>query len=720
MSRHLFVLSNLLIVLQVFLLLFCFVDLSVLPQFVLFAGRFHPVVLHLPITLILLLIPFSIYLQRRSDAEDLSNLFDLVLHYVALISTLTALAGFLLAADGGYDQESLRLHKWLGVAVAFSTHALVHIKKAFTNNVIVWNTAMSTTLIVMIAGSHYGGNLTHGEGFFTFKKDTKPTITIAEFTDKTTVFDGAVQPILVAKCVECHNDQKTKGGLNMKNLESMIKGGKSGSMWVSGDPDKSPMVERMLLNMDDKKHMPPKGKAQLSAAEILLFQEWIKAGANPKTTYHSLADTNTLKTIVAKIISDVPVPKVEKTYSFSAASAAQIETLNSPFRRILPLSSKSPALSVKFYLKEKYDLNMLKECKSIASQIIEVNLSSMPADDNAIPVLSSFENIERINLNGTAVSGKNLSLLKANKHLEQISLASTAVGLPMMDALGSMPNLKKVFLWNTSIKEDDIAALRKKYPNIGWDLGYIPDKNELLKLTIPRFLDGDKRIFGPEELIAFKTQMTGVQIRYTTDGSPPDSLSSLLYTKPFPATGMMRIKAISVAQGWRTSDTANNIFFLKGFKPDSVKMINPVDKQYKGQGALTLTDLIKGVPGNLNLNWLGFRDNSFKAGIYFSKGEEIKEILLSTVEHIDGYIMTAKKIIIKGGDSPSSMKVLKTLVPEQPKEKRRRHLIPFVIPIEKKNYKYIEIEASPVNVLPKWHPGKGDKGWVFVDEVFFY
>jgi len=720
MSRHLFVLSNLLIVLQVFLLVFCFVDLSVLPQFVLFAGRFHPVVLHLPITLIILLVPFSIYLQRRPDTDDLSGAFDLMLHYIALISTLTALAGFLLAADGGYDQESLRFHKWLGVAVAFSTHALVYIKKAFTKNAIVWNTAMSTTLIVMVAGSHYGGNLTHGEGFFTFKKDTKPTITIAEFTNKTTVFDGAVQPILAAKCVECHNDQKTKGGLNMKNLASMLKGGKSGSMWVSGDPDKSPMVERMLLNMDDKKHMPPKGKAQLSAAEILLFQEWIKAGANPKTTYHSLADTNTLKTIVAKIISEVPVQKVEKIYSFSAASAAEIETLNSPFRRILPLSSTSPALSVKFYLKEKYDLNMLKECKSIASQIIEVNLSSMPADDNAIPILSSFENIERLNLNGTSISGKNLNLLKANKHLEQISLASTGVGLPMMDALGSMPNLKKVFLWNTSIKEADIAALRKKYPKVGWDLGYIPDKNELLKLTIPRFLDADKRIFGPEDLIAFKTQMTGVQIRYTTDGSPPDSLGSLLYTKPFPATGMMRIKAISVAQGWRTSDTADNTFFLKGFKPDSVRMINPADKQYKGQGALTLTDLIKGGPGNLNLNWLGFRDNSFKSGIYFSKGEEIKEILLSTVEHIDGYIMPAKKIIIKGGDSPSSMKVLKTIIPEQPKEKRRRRLIPFVIPIEKKKYKYIEIEATPVSVLPKWHPGKGDKGWVFVDEVFFY
>lgn len=720
MSRHLFVLSNLLVVLQVFLLLFCFLDLSVLPQIVLFAGRFHPVVLHLPITLIILLIPFSIYLQRRTDTDDLSRLFDVVLHYIALISTLTALAGFLLAADGGYDQESLRFHKWLGVAVAFLTHALVYIKKAFAQKTLVWNIAMAATLIVMVAGSHFGGNLTHGEGFFTFKKDTKPTNAVVEFGEKTTVYQGAVQPVLEAKCITCHNDKKMKGGLNLSSFQVAAKGGKSGAAWVSGDPDKSLMIERMLLDMDNKEHMPPKGKAQLSAAEILLFKEWIRAGANPTKTYHSLAASDTLKAIVSSMMKAAPAEKATKTYSFSAASASAIEQLNSPFRRILPLASNSPALSVKFYLKEKYDLNMLKECKSIAEQVVEVNLSNMPADDKAIEVLSSFENIERINLNGTAISGKNLGVLKSNKHLEQVSLASTAVAYPMLDALGAIPSLKKVFLWNTALTEPEMAAIRKKFPKITWDLGYIPDKNELLKLTPPRLLDADKRIYAPGELIAFKPQMSGVQIRYTTDGSKPDSLTSQLYTKPFPVVGMMKLRAISVSPGWKTSDTADNTFFLKGFKPDSIRMINPPDKQYKGQGALTLTDLVKGTPGNLNVNWLGYRDNSFKIGAYFSKGEEIQQILLSTVESVDGYVMPAKKIIIKGGDSPTSMKLLKTIVPEQPKENRRRQLIPFVIPLERKPYKYFEIEAFPVNVLPKWHPGKGDKGWVFVDEVFFY
>jgi hypothetical protein len=31
--------------------------------------------------------------------------------------------------------------------------------------------------------------------------------------------------------------------------------------------------------------------------------------------------------------------------------------------------------------------------------------------------------------------------------------------------------------------------------------------------------------------------------------------------------------------------------------------------------------------------------------------------------------------------------------------------------------KYIKIIATPVGKLPAWHPGKGDKAWIFIDEI---
>ena len=34
------------------------------------------------------------------------------------------------------------------------------------------------------------------------------------------------------------------------------------------------------------------------------------------------------------------------------------------------------------------------------------------------------------------------------------------------------------------------------------------------------------------------------------------------------------------------------------------------------------------------------------------------------------------------------------------------------------SFRYLKIIANPVLKLPKWHPGKGEKGWFFADEIF--
>jgi hypothetical protein len=720
MRKHLGLVNNIVIALQAFLLILCFVDLSAVPEWIRFGGKFHPLLLHLPVTMILLLVPFSFLLRRYSEDEKVNLVFSTLLSYTALFATFAAMGGLFLAAGDEYDRDTLALHKWFGVGIAFASHALIYLNKTIASNKLVWNLALYSTVVIMGVGSHFGGTLTHGEGYLSFSSESKPTLAVPEFSQTTTVYDGAIQPILEAKCVSCHNDGKSKGGLNMAGLQALLKGGKSGATWVAGDPDKSLLIERILLDMDDKKHMPPKGRSQLSSNEITLFREWIRAGADPKTTYHALAETDSLKKTVATFIAAASVQKAAKTYAFPAASASKISSLNTPFRRILPLASSSPALSVKFYLKEKFELNMLSECKSISTQVVDISLSNMPADDKAITLIKGFEHLERLNLNGTSITGKNLGELKANKNLEQLSLASTTVDKSMLDALATLPSLKQVFLWNTKVTEADAAELRKKYPTVLWDLGYVPDKNEILKLTPPQFVDDDKRIYGPAELIAFKHPMPGVQIRYTVDGSKPDSVTGMLYQKPFPATGLMRIRAIATNPGWLTSDTTDNTFFLKGFKPDSISLYNDPNPRYKSSGSAALTDLVKGEPGNLGINWLGYKDSPFRAGIHFPGNAEIKQIFISTAENTDQYVMPAEKIVIRGGDSPQQMKVLGTIKPEQPKENRRNRLVPFVVPIEQYKYRYIEIEAIPVGKMPAWHRGKGDKGWVFVDELFFY
>jgi hypothetical protein len=48
----------------------------------------------------------------------------------------------------------------------------------------------------------------------------------------------------------------------------------------------------------------------------------------------------------------------------------------------------------------------------------------------------------------------------------------------------------------------------------------------------------------------------------------------------------------------------------------------------------------------------------------------------------------------------------------------RYSLLTYTLPSN--TFDQIRIKLSPIAKLPAWHPGKGAKGWVFVDEVLLH
>ena len=88
-----------------------------------------------------------------------------------------------------------------------------------------------------------------------------------------------VQPIFEAKCLECHNPKKVKGKLLMDTAANLLKGGDTGAGFVAGQPDKSLLVERIVLPKDHDDIMPPKG-GPLAANEVAVIKQWITEGAN--------------------------------------------------------------------------------------------------------------------------------------------------------------------------------------------------------------------------------------------------------------------------------------------------------------------------------------------------------------------------------------------------------------------------------------------------------
>lgn len=88
-------------------------------------------------------------------------------------------------------------------------------------------------------------------------------------------FADHVLPILENKCVNCHNADESKGGLNLASFSATMGGGAGGSVVTAGDPLGSRLYT--LSAHKEEPYMPPKGTAA-DEAELKVIADWINGG----------------------------------------------------------------------------------------------------------------------------------------------------------------------------------------------------------------------------------------------------------------------------------------------------------------------------------------------------------------------------------------------------------------------------------------------------------
>src|SRR6187402_1285484 len=97
----------------------------------------------------------------------------------------------------------------------------------------------------------------------------------ADLAAKEVSFQRDVWPIFKRHCVGCHSAQKTKGKLRMDEVAALLKGGKTGPLFVAGKPDESLLIEQIT---GDEPEMP-QNEAPLSAAKVKVLRDWVAQGA---------------------------------------------------------------------------------------------------------------------------------------------------------------------------------------------------------------------------------------------------------------------------------------------------------------------------------------------------------------------------------------------------------------------------------------------------------
>ncbi len=686
-------------------------------------GRMHPLLLHFPIVLLVIAAVWELFLSKKwenTEGGKTNNEYpitnneigDWILLSAAFTAATAALMGLFLSQEESYNADAIAWHKWTGVAVSVVSILWYAFRNSVRQTKHLSLVASVISLVAITLAGHQGANITHGEGFLTAPFNPKKGEKVVSLEDAV-VFTDLVKPILEKKCMGCHNSKKAKGNLVMETPELLEKGGKNGKLWDLAAADLGLMMQRIHLPLDDKKHMSPIGKPQLTDEEKSILYHWIKSGSNFTKKVSELAETDTLRILATNLLK----PSETENYTFKAADESTIKKLNNNYRIVYPLALNSPAVGVEFFGASFFESAQLTELQVVKEQLVHLSLNKMPVKDEDLKTIAQFTNLRKLNLSFTQITGATLDELKNLKELRQLSLSGTGVKKENLSFLKDLPHLSSLQVWNTAISGNDLADLKTKLPKIAIESGFRGD-TVVARLSAPILENDEIQVFQQNTKIELKHYVKGAVIRYTLDGTAPDSLKSSVYTEG----GILidkstTLKAKAFLEGWVSSDTLTQQFYKAGFVADSVRFAQAPNPQYSGKGKL----LFDGKMGDSNFKsgkWLGFKENPMEAFLYFDKPITLSKVTFNSLILINSYIMPAQELQVWGGSNPSNLRLLKKITPTQPTQIEQFKTKGYECSFAPQQVSVLKLVGKSVQKLPPWHPGKGDKAWFFVDEVF--
>ncbi len=671
------------------------------PDWIQVLGRSHPLLLHFPIVLLLMGLLF-IWIPGLDAKPDAKSIGDTVLLAGCNFAGLTVIAGLILAAED-YEGQNLLWHKWSGIAVFFLCVGLYFFRTASKNK--LKPASLLLAFGIFITG-HLGANITHGEDFLLAPiQEKESSITpLAEAE----IFEDLVLPILESKCMSCHQDGKIKGELRMDHLEGLQKGGKSGPFVLAGDLKNSLLIQRISLDPSEKKHMPPINKAQLSEEELEILKEWVANGASFDQKVVDIPSEKKLYLLASKKFES------QKTYTFDPASQFDVEKLNTFFRRVASIYPESPALEVSYFSIAAFDPNSLRELKKVQDQILKINLNKMPLKDVDLSVLSEMKHLEEIQANFTDLNTEQIKLIAAIPSIKYLAVSGNKIDSEALKAISEMKQLIRLYLWQTGLNPSQQNELQSKLQTTQINFGF--DGSQVIyPLNKPK-VSFEKVIFRDSVEVQISHPIKTAEIRYTVDDTEPDSITSPIYSKPIwiRKSGKLRTKVF--AKEWKASPEASYQFLKSGYAPTEYKLLSKPNKEYLAKGDQTLFDQIKGQNNHRSGEWLGFQDEPMLLEIKLDPKNNYSDLVISLLYHEASYIFP-----------PASVEILKSengkwinFISEQPEQSvelkdPRASLLRY--DLSKADTEIIRIKLNPVKSLPKWHPGAGAKGWVFVDEI---
>ncbi|WP_158965449.1 DUF1592 domain-containing protein [Paraglaciecola sp. L3A3] len=240
-----------------------------------FFGRFHVLLLHFPVTL-LLLAPILSLTTKLKRFEHLKPAIRPIWWLGAISAVATVSMGLLLASNEGFAFTEVQQHMIAGVSVAllalYCTGLITFGSTTFLGKA-HYATASALLTVTIFIAAHEGGNLVHGdtyltryspEPFRTWLSPEEQKLDISQVDD--THYVETVRPLLQNYCFGCHGPDTQKANVRLDILNPDFINGADAEHWHAA------------LDMINTAEMPPKKKKQPTGEERRIIVDWMTQG----------------------------------------------------------------------------------------------------------------------------------------------------------------------------------------------------------------------------------------------------------------------------------------------------------------------------------------------------------------------------------------------------------------------------------------------------------
>lgn len=450
-----------------------------------YLGRFHVVVLHLPIGLLVGAFVLELFgMFRRSKGYDVATAWVLVLGTLA--AAVAIAFGLFLEETKGADYDALTMdwHKWLGIAMGVL--ALVATITKIAAICVQWDgndrgpggmglmiarLSLIGIAVLLPAVGHLGGNLTHTRGHLVDDAPIPIPDFIAYFPhdppEQTEVLAGSledrwlseVQPILNAHCIKCHGQSKQNADIRLDSLEFALQGRDINGQAIIqlGEPALSPLYQVMILPPESDLFMPPGDGVtddHVELADIRVIGAWILDATNLGNEPAPADGTGT----------GDGEPDEPAGPAYDVAAAQQLIGLGAS---VAPEAQGSEYVFVSFANQRgPIAPEALAALEPLADAVKRLDFSGSEVTDADLGNLPDLPALERLYLKDTAITDAGLADLPEMFSLTYLNLFGTDITDESMDALEMLvlPGVDgpgKIYLSETGVTLEGVQQLRE-------------------------------------------------------------------------------------------------------------------------------------------------------------------------------------------------------------------------------------------------------------------